>query len=47
MFNITNRANFNTPNGQITSAVFGTPNSLVPYLNAPSRQVELAIRWQF
>jgi carboxypeptidase family protein len=47
LFNITNRANFNTPNSQITSAVFGTPNALVPYLNAPSRQAEVAIRWQF
>jgi hypothetical protein len=47
LFNIANTANFNTPNGQITSAVFGTPNALVPYINAPSRQAELAIRWQF
>jgi hypothetical protein len=47
LFNIANYANFTTPNGQITSAAFGTPNQLVPYINAPSRQMELAVRWKF
>jgi hypothetical protein len=47
LFNIANYANFNNPSGQITSAAFGTTNQLVPYINAPSRQMELAVRWKF
>lgn len=47
LFNVANTANFNTPNGSMTSALFGKTTALVPYINAPSRQAELAVRWQF
>jgi hypothetical protein len=54
LFNVFNRANYNTPVGGLTTGndaagrpVFGTSNSLLPNINAPSRQVELAIRYQF
>jgi outer membrane receptor protein involved in Fe transport len=54
LFNVFNRANYNTPNTSITSAndtagrpLFGKSTSLLPNINAPSRQVEFAIRYQF
>lgn len=47
LFNIANRANYNVPNNNITAATFGQSTSLLPNINAPSRQVELAIRYRF
>jgi hypothetical protein len=54
LFNITNRVNFNTPNTSITSGndpagrpLFGKSTSLLPNINAPSRQAEFAVRWKF
>jgi len=55
LFNIFNRANFNTPNANISAAndtvtgrpLFGTSTSLLPNINAPSRQAEFAVRFQF
>lgn len=47
LFNVTNRANFGTPIANPGSASFGQVNQLLPNINAPSRQVELAIRYQF
>jgi outer membrane receptor protein involved in Fe transport len=54
LFNVANRANFATPNGSITAAndskgrpLFGQSQSLLANINAPSRQVEFALRWKF
>jgi hypothetical protein len=55
LFNVFNRANLNTPNNNIGAGndattgrpLFGTSTALLPNINAPSRQVELAIRYQF
>lgn len=54
LFNIFNRANYNTPTTSITAAndtagrpLFGKSTALLPNINAPSRQVEFAIRYQF
>ncbi len=47
LFNVANRANFDTPISNAGSAVFGQVNRIVQYINAPSRQMELAIRYQF
>jgi hypothetical protein len=54
LFNITNRANFNVPNGNISAGndgsgrpLFGQTTTLLPNINAPSRQAEFAIRFQF
>jgi hypothetical protein len=55
LFNIFNRANFNAPNTNIGAGndpvtgrpLFGTTTSLLPNINAPSRQAEFAIRLQF
>jgi len=55
LFNIFDRANFNTPNNNIGAGndavtgrpLFGTTTSLLPNINAPSRQAEFAIRFQF
>lgn len=47
LFNIANRANYNVPNNNITAATFGQSTSLLPNINAPSRQVELAVRYRF
>ncbi|HET9264039.1 MAG TPA: TonB-dependent receptor [Vicinamibacterales bacterium] len=47
LFNVFNRANFGVPTGGLTSSLFGQPTALLPNINAPSRQVELAIRYQF
>ena len=54
LFNIFNRANFATPNGNITAAndstgrpLFGQSQSLLANINAPSRQAEFAVRWKF
>ena len=55
LFNVFNRANFDTAQGSITldndkvtgRPLFGTVNRLVQYINAPSRQAEFAVRYQF
>jgi hypothetical protein len=54
LFNILNRANFNAPNGNISAGndtagrpLFGQSTSLLPNINAPSRQAEFAVRFQF
>ena len=54
LFNVANRANFAVPSGAILAGIdptgrplFGQPNSLAPNINAPSRQVEFAFRFQF
>ncbi|HEV2983289.1 MAG TPA: carboxypeptidase regulatory-like domain-containing protein [Vicinamibacterales bacterium] len=54
LFNIFNRANFNVPNGNISAGndtagrpLFGQSTSLLPNINAPSRQAEFAVRFQF
>jgi hypothetical protein len=55
LFNVFNRANFNVPNGNLTAGndpttgrpLFGTTTSLLPNINAPSRQAEFAVRFQF
>jgi hypothetical protein len=54
LFNIFNRANNNIPNTNVGSGndssgrpLFGESTSLLPNINAPSRQLELAVRYQF
>ena len=47
LFNVFDRANYGTPASNLTSGVFGQSTSLLPNINAPSRQVEFAIRYQF
>ena len=54
LFNLFNRANYNVPNGNVLSGndlsgrpLFGQSTSLLPNINAPSRQVEFALRYQF
>ncbi|MEO7273414.1 MAG: TonB-dependent receptor [Vicinamibacterales bacterium] len=54
LFNIFDRANFSVPNNSITSgndpsgrSLFGESTSLLANINAPSRQAEFAIRYQF
>ena len=47
LFNIANRANYNIPSNNITATTFGQATSLLPNINAPSRQVEIAVRYRF
>ena len=47
LFNVANRANFNTPVANPTSTIFGQVNQILPFVNAPSRQAEFAVRYQF
>jgi outer membrane receptor protein involved in Fe transport len=47
LFNVTNHSNFATPISNPLSASFGQVNALLQYINAPSRQAELAIRFLF
>ncbi|MEI6667532.1 MAG: carboxypeptidase regulatory-like domain-containing protein [Acidobacteriota bacterium] len=47
LFNVFNRANFGTATGSLTSALFGQPTGMAGNINAPSRQIELALRYQF
>jgi outer membrane receptor protein involved in Fe transport len=54
LFNVFNRANFATPNGSVTAGndtngrpLFGQSQSLLTNINAPSRQAEFAVRYQF
>ena len=47
LFNVLNRANFATPINNLTSQVFGQASAIQSYINAPSRQVEIAVRYLF
>jgi hypothetical protein len=47
LFNIANRANYNVPSNNITAGTFGRSTSLLPNINAPSRQAEFAVRYRF
>ena len=55
LFNIFDRANFAVPSGNIGAGndpvsgrpLFGTTNALLANINAPSRQAEFAVRFQF
>ena len=47
LFNVANRANYNVPSNNLTAATFGQSTSLLPNINAPSRQVEIALRYRF
>ena len=55
LFNIFDRANFAVPSGNIGAGndattgrpLFGTTNTLLANINAPSRQAEFAVRFQF
>lgn len=47
LFNVTNRANLNVPNNNVTGATFGQSTAILPNINAPSRQVEFAMRYRF
>ncbi len=54
LFNIMNRANYSIANGNVGAGndrsgrpLFGQSTSLLPNINAPSRQVEFAVRYQF
>jgi len=35
------------PSNNITAATFGQSTSLLPNINAPSRQAEIAVRYRF
>ena len=47
LFNVMNTANFSTLVSNPLSATFGQVNQILSYVNAPSRQAELAVRFQF
>lgn len=47
LFNVAHRANFGIPANNITAATFGQSLALLPNINAPSRQVEVAVRYMF
>jgi len=48
MINLFNSANFNIPNGNLSSATqFGLVNDILPNINGPARQIELALRYSF
>ena len=55
LFNVFDRANFNIPSNNIGAGndaatgrpLFGAVTSLLPNINAPSRQAEFAVRFQF
>lgn len=47
LFNVANRANLNVPNNNITATTFGRSTAILPNINAPSRQVEFAVRYRF
>jgi hypothetical protein len=55
LFNVFNRANFNVPNANVSAGndattgrpLFGSVTQLLPNINAPSRQAEFAVRFQF
>ncbi|MGH9323375.1 MAG: TonB-dependent receptor [Vicinamibacteria bacterium] len=45
--NLLNRANFNVPIGNLRSSSFGQVTDILPNINAPSRQIEVAVRFAF
>jgi hypothetical protein len=47
VLNLLNRANFRVPNGNMRSSGFGVVNEILPNINAPARQIELAVRYIF
>jgi hypothetical protein len=55
LFNVFDHANLGTPSNNLGAGndpttgrpLFGTATTLLPNINAPSRQVELAVRYQF
>ncbi|HEY2942498.1 MAG TPA: hypothetical protein VGN09_08705, partial [Vicinamibacteria bacterium] len=47
VFNVFNRANENVPVLSLQSPIFGQVNTILPNINAPARQAELAVRYQF
>jgi hypothetical protein len=47
LFNAFNHANFAIPQSNIGSALFGDVTQIMENIKAPSRQVELAIRYLF
>jgi hypothetical protein len=47
LFDVANHATYNIPTSNITAAFFGQATSLLPNINAPSRQVEIAVRYRF
>jgi outer membrane receptor protein involved in Fe transport len=47
LFNLTDHTNFASPVSNPLSASFGQVNQILSYINAPSRQAEVAIRFQF
>ena len=47
LFNLTNHTNFATPVSNPLSKTFGQVNQILPYINAPSRQGEIAVRFEF
>jgi hypothetical protein len=47
LFNLTDHPNFATPVSNPLSASFGQANQILSYINAPSRQAEVAVRFQF
>lgn len=47
LFNVFNRANFATASSNPGTTTFGAVNSIQANINAPSRQAEFAVRFQF
>lgn len=47
LFNVLNRTNYNIPSNNLQSPIFGQLTTLLPNINAPSRQIELAFRYNF
>src|SRR5262249_55562694 len=47
LFNLTNHANFASPVSNPLSTSFGQVNQIAAYINAPSRQGEIAVRFLF
>jgi hypothetical protein len=45
--NLLNEANFNVPIGNLRSSSFGQVTDILPNINAPSRQIEVAVRFSF
>ncbi len=47
LFNVADPANLNVPSNNITALTFGQSTAILPNINAPSRQVEFAVRYRF
>jgi hypothetical protein len=45
--NLFNETNLNVPIGNLRSSSFGQSTEVLPNINAPSRQIEVALRFQF